>query len=341
MKKIGFYNYYDSYNNNRMFDPNFLSDIGNDLSYPFKLLASELKNKGFEVSTIDTQPLDEYDAIFFLDFPTCKNRYFQELVRKKTDNLFLFIFENELIRPDNWDRKNYHFFRKVFSWNDNFVDNEKVFKFFLPNRLLGRISIDPAKKTKWCCLIAGNKSSPHKKELYTERIKAIRWFESNAPGSFDLYGQGWDIHPFSGVLRPLNRVRLMTRLFAPRFPSFKGSITSKHEVLEQYKFSICYENARDIPGYITEKIFDCFFAGCIPVYWGASNITQYIPENTFIDRRKFDSYKQLYDFMVKMDDLTYLDYVHNIETFVSGPEISPFSADNFCATILRLINEGS
>jgi hypothetical protein len=167
MKKIGFYNYYDSYNNNRMFDPNFLSNIVDDLSYPFKLLASELKNKGFEVSTIDTQPLDEYDAFFFLDFPTWKNRYFQELVRKKMNNLFLFIFENELIRPDNWDRKNYQFFRKVFSWNDAFVDNEKVFKFFLPNRLPRGISIDPAKKTKWCCLIAGNKSSPHKKELYT------------------------------------------------------------------------------------------------------------------------------------------------------------------------------
>ena len=136
----------------------------------------------------------------------------------------------------------------------------------------------------------------------------------------------------------MNRVRLMTRLFAQRFPSFKGSIRSKHEILEEYKFSICYENARDIPGYITEKIFDCFFAGCIPVYWGASNITQYIPENTFIDRRKFDSYKRLYDFMVKMDDRTYLDYVHNIETFVNGPEIYSFSADNFCATILQQIN---
>ena len=48
-------------------------------------------------------------------------------------------------------------------------------------------------------------------------------------------------------------------------------------------FAICYENARDIPGYITEKIFDCFFAGCVPIYWGgAPNVTDHIPANTFI-----------------------------------------------------------
>lgn len=318
-----------------MFDSNFVSNIGDDLSYPFKLLASESRKKGFEVSTIDTQPLDEYDAIVFLDFPTYKNRYFQELIRKKMDNLYLFVFENELVRPDNWDPTNYRFFRKVFSWNDDFVDNKKVYKFFLPNKLPRGISSDPDKKKKLCCLIAGNKSSSHKKELYTERVKAIRWFENNAPDSFDLYGHGWDIHLFSGVFNPLNRVRMMTKLFAPRFPSFKGTLNSKHEILEQYRFSICYENARDIPGYITEKIFDCFFAGCIPVYWGAPNIIQYIPENTFIDRRKFESYEKLFDFMVKMDEPTYLDYIRRMETYVNGPEIYSFGADNFCATILQ------
>jgi hypothetical protein len=63
--------------------------------------------------------------------------------------------------------------------------------------------------------------------------------------------------------------------------------------LEKYKFSICYENARDTPGYITEKIFDCFFAGCVPIYWGANNITDHIPKECFIDKRDFEDYKVL------------------------------------------------
>ena len=77
-----------------------------------------------------------------------------------------------------------------------------------------------------------------------------------------------------------------TNLF-PRYPSYAGEISSKRAILEQYKFSICYENMSDMPGYITEKIFDCFFAGCVPIYLGASNMTDYIPGGTFIDKRKF------------------------------------------------------
>jgi hypothetical protein len=340
MKKIGFYNYYDYYNNNRMFDPNFVSGIGDDLTYPLKFLAYELKKRGIEVSTIDTHPLDEYDAIVFLDFPTCNNRYFQELIRKKTDNMYLFIFENELVRPDNWDPKNYRFFQKVFSWNDNFVDDMKIFKFFLPNRLPNKISFNNEKRSKLCCLIAGNKSSPHEKELYTERIKAIRWFENNAPDSFDLYGHGWDINLFSGVLSPLNRIELMTKMFAPSFPSYKGSITSKKDVLKQYRFSICYENARDIPGYISEKIFDCFFAGCIPVYWGASNITDYIPENTFIDMRKFSDYSELFKFLKQLSEDDYLNYLHAIEEFLHSEKILPFGAKYFANVIfIEILNQ--
>jgi hypothetical protein len=109
----------------------------------------------------------------------------------------------------------------------------------------------------------------------------------------------------------------------------------KSTILKQYKFSICYENARDIPGYITEKIFDCFFSGCVPVYWGAPNITDYIPEGTFIDRRKFHSYPALFEYLNSMSPAEYREYLQSIESFIHGPDIYPFSAENFADTILR------
>ena len=40
--------------------------------------------------------------------------------------------------------------------------------------------------------------------------------------------------------------------------------------LEQGKFNICLENS-DSEGYVTEKLWQAFLAGCIPVYWGDSN----------------------------------------------------------------------
>lgn len=45
---------------------------------------------------------------------------------------------------------------------------------------------------------------------------------------------------------------------------------NKYEFLTQYKFNICPENSNS-PGYVTEKIFQAFEAGCIPIYWGSDN----------------------------------------------------------------------
>ena len=39
--------------------------------------------------------------------------------------------------------------------------------------------------------------------------------------------------------------------------------------LRQFRFTICPENVRG-EGYVTEKLFHAFEAGCIPIYWGFS-----------------------------------------------------------------------
>lgn len=57
------------------------------------------------------------------------------------------------------------------------------------------------------------------------------------------------------------------------------------EVLSNYKFVLCFENSYT-NGYITEKIFNCFFAGIIPLYLGAPDITKYINPNCFVDMTK-------------------------------------------------------
>jgi len=335
MTNLGFYNYYPVYNNNRMFDPAIQAPMGDDLLYPFHHLAEVAREQGVSVSTIDTGPLDTYDAIIFLDFPGRHNRYFKRLTGMNHKNLYLLLFENETIKQDNWEKENYQHFKKVFTWRDDIVDNKKIFKFFLPNKIPDSIYFDIRGKKNFCCLIAGNKKNHHPLELYSERIQAIRWFEENRPALFDLYGKGWNLtlprylSPFKPVLR------LVYQVFFPRYPSYRGEITSKREILKQYRFSICYENARDIPGYITEKIFDCFFAGCVPVYLGAPNVTDYIPESCFIDKRKFPDYSELFSYLNTMPEDKYLDYVHAIEEFIKSEKIIPFGADYFADIILN------
>lgn len=45
---------------------------------------------------------------------------------------------------------------------------------------------------------------------------------------------------------------------------------NKAECIRHYRFNICPENV-DAPYYCTEKVFDAFAAGCIPIYHGSGN----------------------------------------------------------------------
>jgi len=336
--KIGFYNYYRTYNNNRMF-MDMASPIGDNLSYPFVYLREYAKNRDIHVSTIDTEPLDSYDAIVFLDFPQKNNKYFKNLIKTGFKNIFLVLCESEIIRPDNYDIKNHKYFKKIFTWKDNLVDNEQYLKYFLPNKIQPFDISEINCKKKLVTLIAGHKYHSHPKELYSERINAIRWFEKNHPNDFDLYGFGWDEYRFGDKLSIFNydKLKFIRKRIRQNFPSHVGSVESKHNTLKNYKFAICYENAIDISGYITEKIFDCFFAGCIPIYLGPKNVYEQIPENTFIDKRKFGTYEELYSFISQMSDDEYMKYIENIGIFLNSDRITPFSAEYFAETLIDQI----
>ena len=48
----------------------------------------------------------------------------------------------------------------------------------------------------------------------------------------------------------------------------------KQEGLLPYTYSVIIENVQE-PDYFTEKLLDCLICGTIPIYWGASNISNY------------------------------------------------------------------
>ena len=123
-------------------------------------------------------------------------------------------------------------------------------------------------------------------------------------------------------------------------PCNKGRVDEKLATLRKYRFALCYENGQGIQGYITEKIFDCFFAGTIPIYWGASNITDYIPENCFIDKRNFPRDEDVYNLIKNMSDIEVIEYQRNIENFLKSEKMYPFSNESFVSTIVEnILNE--
>ncbi|KXS11210.1 glycosyltransferase family 10 protein [Gonapodya prolifera JEL478] len=67
----------------------------------------------------------------------------------------------------------------------------------------------------------------------------------------------------------------------------------KYAVLEEYLFNLCFENS-DSPYYVTEKLYQAYVAGVVPVYLGPSNWQLHVPNLTsLIMASDFDSPEQL------------------------------------------------
>lgn len=75
---------------------------------------------------------------------------------------------------------------------------------------------------------------------------------------------------------------------------YQGACASKFEVLQRYAFCLCFENMA-MNGYITEKLFDCLYAGTIPLYLGAPDILRYVPQDVFIDCRQYASWDEMWN----------------------------------------------
>ncbi|RXU61976.1 hypothetical protein CW358_24295 [Pseudomonas protegens] len=300
---------------------------------PYVRLKESLKSYGIQ---LDTSDINADDEISF--------ELHQDVQNESSSQVkYLLLFETAHIKPENGNPENYKKYRKIFTWNDDLVDGKNYIKINFPNEIQIHTPDGFSSRTQFCCLISSNRAllTPDSRDLYSERVKAIRWFEKNAPEDFSLYGIGWDIPAAkNGIIGKIER-RLwlaLNRIFKMQhFPSYQGKVSSKKDVLVKTRFSICYENVRDLQGYITEKIFDCFFSGCIPVYWGANNVSQHIPSDCFIDRRDFSNMAELHSFLHSMSESEFVGYQKRIASFLNSDAVYPFGSDFFAETIAKTI----
>jgi hypothetical protein len=278
---------------------------------------------------------------------------------------YLIRFETELTVPMNGDPSYLNQFDGIYTWDLDLLDpnsNMRLsqelreipkFPITYPNvlpadfRLNAIVNPDFANRDLFCVLIGSNRHANivDSRELYSERVKAIRWFESHAPNNFFLFGNGWRVPQkrLGSIGKLQYRIEKIIPFITGRdvFPSYQGPAKTKFEVYSRSKFSICFENARNIRGYITEKIFDCLFAGCVPIYLGDPAIEEFIPKACFIDFREFqnqsDPYGELYSYIKNMNEATFLEYQQAGRDFLSSPSFAPFTSEAFAESILRPI----
>jgi len=59
-------------------------------------------------------------------------------------------------------------------------------------------------------------------------------------------------------------------------------VSNKLNFISKYDMTFCLENT-SVPHYITEKIYEGFVAGSVPIYWGASNISAHFNPETYVE----------------------------------------------------------
>lgn len=306
-----------------LFYPFFISAFEVDIvaNFDLKGVPSKILNENHEFKVNRTSPIhylaksghdSSLKKIIVFDLPNAGNapKIFPNLPKEK---LILFVWEPKIFRSDIYD-----LYAKVYTWDDTLVDNVKFFRFNYPYLMPFRESSLSLMKKKLCTIIAAHWTK--------ERLNILEFFETYHPEDLDCYGR-----------------KAPPELKDPSL--YKGAISGGHSgeekisILQNYRFCICFENTVGLQGYITEKIFSCFAAGCVPIYWGADNIADYIPKSCFIDYRDFENDAKLYKYITSMSEERYSEYIKEIQNYLESEKAQLFSPQFFDNLLYEIITQ--
>lgn len=185
---------------------------------------------------------EETDAVVVLNY----SRY-DSTFRAKPG--FVWVWHNEpIVRrpfPKGFDRV----FTHLTNTGDSRVVNAPpLLDWWIDKTYDELVELPVPTKTKKLSAIASTKTDI---EGHRQRHEFVNWLETTHP-DVDVYGHGR-----------------------------RKQLDDKWSGLAPYQFSVAIENTSK-PHYWTEKISDCFLSYTVPVYFGATNIGEYFPSDSFI-----------------------------------------------------------
>ena len=329
-----------NYHNNKLFSQEYAYFTHNkkkiyreDKNIGLNNLKKKINNEGFALTTTDViknYKICDVEMHFFGSFEKRNAKYHYCILPEIKE-----VAKNCEI---NLLKKKYD---KIFTNIEDNIDNKKVFFINLPqSNKCKKIFL---KKKKIFCIFANNKSLNcyTKYSGYVERVRLINWFLKNYPDTIDIYGENWNT--FYSENYYLNRFVLLLKkklnLKKVLSKNFKGFAKYKIPILSRYKYNFCFENYYGSKGYFTEKIFDSFYAGTVPIYLGCLNVEKYLPSNVFINFKKFRSFNELYMYINSINEKKYLKFQNNIVDFLSSKNFNKFHYNRFSKTIISHIKK--
>ena len=325
----------DGHSNNSLFEEEDSAHRYNP-TYTPRLLRQAFLGQGIEINTPD---VNQGRKVAF-DLHLEGREFVEDGIPK-----YLIALENPNINRLNENRDYCRRFAKVFAWDARLHDLPNVVKIMIPYHFTHDAFPSYAERDLFSCLINANKAFRERlpSDLYLERINTIRWYEKNALDYFALYGMGWNkpAPAFSFWAKARRSIpSLRAKLLGYKvFQSYRGEVRDKREVLLHSKFSYCYENTYGPANYITEKIFDGLVCGCVPVYWGADNVFDYIPAGCFIDRGSFKDTAAVHEFLLSVSPESYTQYQSNIARFLESDRAHMFSSEYFVSVVVNHVSQ--
>ena len=78
----------------------------------------------------------------------------------------------------------------------------------------------------------------------------------------------------------------------------------------RFKFVLAFENSNRYEDWVTEKVFHASLSGALPVYWGARNVADWVPQHSLVDARDFADPAALAAFLKELagDEARYRTY---------------------------------
>lgn len=350
----------------RLFDRESNPYAGDDILAPYAAIRDHFDAKGIPVRTADNLDAASDDSTKVVVSFGTPDRLPSHSVRKyeawgRRDDVVLsafFAMECPIVEPGMFRAlpRLSKLFNHIMSWSDTesllqFTGTPvDVEPFFWPQ------SFDAVHDEIWSrddrgfllLMNANKRPRLYVDELYTERLRAVAYFQQ-----FDeihLYGRNWDQPPMRvGKTRtPWVLRRWGTRLWGWKYAlvpdplyvsaraAWKGAAVSKSDTISRYRFAICFENSV-LRGWITEKIFDCFFAGTIPVYWGAPEILDRVPAACFIDMRDFSGYEELRAYLHALTEEEVQAYRDAARAYLESGDFDPFRISRWVETMDSLV----
>lgn len=272
-------------------------------------LKAGLNRAGFEVRTFSDWGGALPDAAVFWDCPRLDDPDLQRCLAHRVPFL-LVVSENMHLQPHPTYAEIKALADRVLTYWETEVNHQKVF--WLPYGLdfeggrNFRESLPMGKRPYLLGMINSWKKSEIPGDLYGTRNRLALGAAKSLRGRMFLGGPGWSSHLVYRRKWQRSLAKRLPRLaqFFFRWPNeaLQGPWPGvrKLEALSRCEFALCPENCSSLSGYITEKIFNALFAGCIPIYQGHPDSTRWLPPEMFVPMERFSNGRELVKFLQGM-----------------------------------------